>query len=509
MAIIPSVTEKCTGAMLASAIGDALGWPNELGAKNSIKNTKVNDQFIEWTRRSGGRYWPYYEKILPGEYSDDTQMILAVARSVITGNWESTLAFKEIPFWLKYERGGGSALKEAAKLLKKGIVPWEARENNKYFMAGGNGAAMRILPHVIHKQNIDLLILDVIKDCLYTHGHPRAILGASCYAYALYYLRNKKDVLEYGELIRAVIDGLKYWTTLNALPAQWLVLAEKHSGFDYLQIWFNTISNMAQKLEYIFYSLDKGLLINDDDVLKYLGCFDETSGAGDVAILSALYLASKYANNPMLGIKIAANLHNADTDTIASITGGLLGMLCGTEWIPFEWRLVQDYDCLVNITQILLADNMIETSRHISNKNKVQHNDWKDSPIGKMRILTRTVVPAGKSRSVIIDKFETTLGQTLYIKEFKDNRIIDSSQKEQENKTQTIINKKDIHHSSFLIDSNNIQELLDNPLVGRISFKKVLKIIDLLINSDLSCSEVANKLNICEEVIRLIKMQLR
>ena len=37
MANIPSIAEKCKGAMLASAIGDALGWPNELKASNTKK----------------------------------------------------------------------------------------------------------------------------------------------------------------------------------------------------------------------------------------------------------------------------------------------------------------------------------------------------------------------------------------------------------------------------------------------------------------------------------------
>ncbi|MGN0813400.1 MAG: hypothetical protein ACI4MQ_07830 [Candidatus Coproplasma sp.] len=36
---------------------------------------------------------------------------------------------------------------------------------------------------------------------------------------------------------------------------------------------------------------------------------------------------SKYANNPALGIKQAANLFGADTDTIAAMTGGLMGKL--------------------------------------------------------------------------------------------------------------------------------------------------------------------------------------
>jgi ADP-ribosylglycohydrolase len=508
MAIIPSIAEKCTGAMLASAIGDALGWPNELRASNTIKKTRANDRFLEWTRRSGGRYWPHYEKILPGEYSDDTQMILAVARSIITGNWESTLAFKEIPFWLEYERGGGSALKEAAKSLKNNVVPWESKESGKYFMAGGNGAAMRILPHVIHKRNIDMLISDVIKDSLYTHGHPRAILGASCYAFALHYLMNKETVLEYGELIRAVIDGSKYWNTLNpnVLPAQWLNLAEKYSGFDYLRVWSDTVSNMTEKLEYIADSLNKGLLVNDEAVLKRLECFDKANGAGDVAILSSLYLTSKYANNPALGIKIAANLPNADTDTIASMTGGLLGMLSGTTWIPIEWKLLQDYDCLVNITEILLANNMIEASKHITNQNKAQHNDWKDSPIGKIRVLATTVVPSGKSGSVIIDKLETTLGQTLYTKRFERKSVTSPSEnKAQEDVVQMVIDEPAIRQAAFSLTPNKIKELMNNPLLARITFKKVLQIIDLLLNGDTEYDKAADKLKVEKEIFEILK----
>ncbi len=114
---IPSRIEKCKGAMLGTAIGDALGWPNEPRAKNRKKRIEVTDHFVEWTRSSNNPHW-YDEKILPGEYSDDTQLTLSVARSIITGDWERFLAEKELPFWLRYERGGGGALLKAAKTLK-------------------------------------------------------------------------------------------------------------------------------------------------------------------------------------------------------------------------------------------------------------------------------------------------------------------------------------------------------------------------------------------------------
>ena len=81
---IPTQMEKCKGAMLATAIGDALGWPNEPRAKNRAKKTRAMDNFVGWIRSSNNPRW-HDEKILPGEYSDDTQLTLAVARSIIAG----------------------------------------------------------------------------------------------------------------------------------------------------------------------------------------------------------------------------------------------------------------------------------------------------------------------------------------------------------------------------------------------------------------------------------------
>ena len=112
-----------------------------------------------------------------------------------------------------------------------------------------------------------------------------------------------------------------------------------------MEVWYECVQNMVDQLAFINNSIKKGLLVNDKTVLTGLKCFDKENGAGDVAVLTSLYLTSKYANNPLLGIKVAAYTVGIDTDTIACITGGLLGMLCGTTWIPVEWRMLQDYNC--------------------------------------------------------------------------------------------------------------------------------------------------------------------
>lgn len=535
---IPTQIEKCKGAMIATAIGDALGWPNELRAKNTAKNSKINDCFVEWTRRCGRPYW-HNEKILPGEYSDDTQITLSVARSIIVGNWEEILVKKELPFWLGYERGGGRALLKAAASCKKGIVPWHSNDPKDYFNAGGNGVVMRILPHVIaaaHSTDVNALMTNVIKDSIITHGHPRAILGATCYAFALDYLLRKDAVLEYGELVSVVLDGQNVW---GGFPnptafAAWNSVASCQSGYDYAREWDTALLNMIRQFEFIKTSLKKGLMLDDNTVLKQLDCFAKVNGAGDVAILAAIYLASRYANNPALGIKVPAFSVGADTDTIASITGGLLGMLCGTNWIPTEWEVVQDYDCLIQMTELLLTENSKEAAKEFVSGVKEQVDCWESTPIGLMRKLSSTTVESGKSATVVMTKWQSALGQTMYFKDYRRNEsaprqtgaqmqmqlpeqpsmydMLGSQPTVEARTTAPIPVQKPItlqEQQQFILSTSEIAVLLDEPQFNRITFRKVLKIIDALITSNKSSANIAKQLEVEKVVVDVLKTYVK
>lgn len=507
--VIPTQIEKCKGAMLATAIGDALGWPNEPRSKNRIKRPKVIDHFVEWTRSSNSPRW-HDEKILSGEYSDDTQLTLAVARSIIAGDWENFFAEKELPFWLNYERGGGGALLKAAKSCKKGLLLWKSQYNKDYFNAGGNGATMRILPHVIASVNKDdtaKLMLDVIKDTLITHGHPRAFLGATCYAYALNYLLRKNTVLEYGELVTTVIDGQNIWGAAldTGIFDKWLSIARQCCEYNFSKEWDSVRARMVRQLEFIKDSLKRGLLIDDTKVLTDLECFGKANGAGDVAILAAIYLASKYANNPSLGIKVPAFLFGADTDTIASITGGLLGMLSGTNWIPVEWKEVQDYNCLIQMTELLLADNKWEATRKEVAQAKSQNNQWNTTPIGKMRLIGTKEVSNGTNGIVIIKKWQTALGQTLYTKTFQPREISKHSQQfEKQIPSRRQCTPKE--SKRFILNSIGILDLLENPnFKTNITVGKVLKIIGDLIDGKETNENIAKKYNVEQLLVEQIK----
>src|SRR5258708_37818829 len=96
--------ERVCGAFVSAAVGDALGWPQE-ARSNIVGGQKARDvppqpRFRSWRRNSGTQYARYQETIEAGEYSDDTQLLLAVARSCLTGrNWLTWLTRVELPAW--------------------------------------------------------------------------------------------------------------------------------------------------------------------------------------------------------------------------------------------------------------------------------------------------------------------------------------------------------------------------------------------------------------------------
>ena len=347
-------TSKAVGAMLGAACGDALGWPNE-----RIDKTKVSEQtqgslqeFREWSRHSGGRFFRHEETIKAGEYSDDTQLILCLSRSLPKGTrWLDYFTHIELPFWSCYERGGGKATKRAVASWVDGVSPWNAKRKpqdvKQYFNAGGNGVAMRVLPHVLYlsERNFPEVALNIFLDGITTHGHPRALLGALVYGFALWSTLGKDSNLAYGELIEEVFENEAVWSIVprnSQIPSEWWEQAEKHME-NYQNIWVATKDEILEYLTVSRSGLSKGALSFDDDVLEKIKCFDKKiSGAGTVAAISAVYLASRYAADPLNGVIKAAFTIGSDTDTIASMTGGLLGCINGTDWLSSIKNGVQD-----------------------------------------------------------------------------------------------------------------------------------------------------------------------
>ena len=362
---VPSRRARAEGALIALAAGDALGWPQESYRRRlGRRGRPPTIRFEDWERRSGGRFFAHRELIQAGEYSDDTQLTLAVARCRVHGGdrWWTCLTRHELPLWTLYERGGGGATKRAARCWTRNLLPWRQRKPedvDRYFRAGGNGVAMRVIPHAVHYADHPVpegLLRDVLKDGAATHGHPRALVGAAAYAYAAWWLLKSRRTLEFGEIVSVLLDDVSLWGSFprGSSSSGWEHEAWSVVG-DYEAAWRHTVGEMCQLLEQARHGLSAGSLADDAQVLDALGAFGSWKGAGTISAAAALYLTGRYAANPTEGVVRAAFATGSDTDTVAAMTGGLLGTLAGDEWIPPEWRVVQDVDYLRQVAHELVS----------------------------------------------------------------------------------------------------------------------------------------------------------
>ena len=351
------------GAILAAAVGDALGWPQEDRGRRTRAPARAEPKldFFAWWRREGGRYAAHEAEIGPGEYSDDTQLILALAHALrAKDHWWERWTSVELPFWLLYERGGGAATKGAARSWRAERPPWLQDNPSSYFEAGGNGVAMRVLPHCVHgagNEDFGPIASDIVRDGIATHGHPVALVGALAYAYALWQALRLERALEYGELIAETNASVGTWSQLpEDLPATWREAAELHNQGEYLHLWGEAVGSMVELLTLSEAAIGQGSLSVDRETLENLGAFDKRrGGAGTVTAAGALFLASRYASRPAQGIVASAFSHGADTDTLASMAGGLLGAVNGPDWLRGIAPKVQDYDHLKAAARALVV----------------------------------------------------------------------------------------------------------------------------------------------------------
>lgn len=363
MAELGDFESRAEAAMLAAAVGDALGWPqeNRSGRVGGTRGVKPQLDFVEWRRREGGRYANHEVVIGAGEYSDDTQLISALARSLLAGGkwWEQWTGL-ELPFWLLYERGGGGATKRAAQAWTKGAPPWVGDSQDRYFAAGGNGVAMRVLPHCVRSGDDFGAVGELIfADGIATHGHPRALVGALAYAYALWRALRRQDRLPYGALIEDTRSEVATWSRLpdvGDIAPGWQLAAREASDDSYDNLWEETVSEMQDLLSVCAQAIGQGALSVDEETLHQLGVFDKKVGsAGTVTTAAALFLASRYASRPAQGLLAAAFAPRADTDTLASMTGSLLAAISGEDWLGRASEQVQDDRFLIRLARALVS----------------------------------------------------------------------------------------------------------------------------------------------------------
>lgn len=350
---------RVVNSALWAAAGDALGWITELSRGPSGVAYRTGSgtvhETVPWQRNIGGRNGPRVD--LPaGTYSDDTQLRLAVSRSIRGDGFFDAEAFAkiELTVWPTYALGGGLGTKAAAANLARRSVNWFSNffENGdqKYANGGGNGAAMRIQPHVwAAPQGSADMILNVLRDALVTHGHPQGFCGAVFHAHCVAHAIHEGQLptpKEWRFFIERFDEVERLIGRDPQLAAFWKSAWENESRIP-IDIAMTRMRDEALR------DFDMAIeIVNHHppnayrQLLEALGCLTPRfRGAGFKTALAAaaLTLLHREEDSPEAALIRAANELESDTDTISTMAGALFGCVAGRA--P-SWA-IQDRDYVV------------------------------------------------------------------------------------------------------------------------------------------------------------------
>ncbi len=158
----PSLDSRALGAFLGLAVGDALGATVEFLTRNEIKH-----QYGVHQKIVGGGWL----RLKPGQVTDDTQMSLGLARSLVRKNGLDPVDLcEEYAEWLRSKPVdvGNTVRRGIQRYINKGTTETDFHEGD-----AGNGAVMRTLPVALATLG-DAERMDAwtITQAHTTHNHP-------------------------------------------------------------------------------------------------------------------------------------------------------------------------------------------------------------------------------------------------------------------------------------------------------------------------------------------------
>ena len=318
--------DRCIGCLLGCACGDILGADFEFKSRSEIiRDCGGPSGLVDPHRRLSGRY------------TDDTEMTLALASSLIecgrldVAHCATTYAgfFASEP-----HRGYGPAVSKVLTMLCRGA---DYRTTGRAIYPEGsfaNGGAMRIAPvGLVFRHAGDQTLREAVRLALLcTHVHPDAVDGAFAQAKAVAELAMTED-----------LNGFDGETLLSELQST----AQGHVLSDKLGLVETALANAWP---------EERLLASVCTPNEYGAQFQIHAAE---AVCCALWAFLRYFREPEQCIIQAVAL-GGDTDTVAAMAGALTGALHGTAWIPQPW-----YDDMENEPEIG-RDYITQTARQLA-----------------------------------------------------------------------------------------------------------------------------------------------
>lgn len=315
---------KVRGMFLGVAIGDALGQPFESKPYDVVKQVKKIENY-----RSGR-----YKK---GGWTDDTQLTIAVAKALIDANGfdMDAIANQHVVAYNDTVSGWGSTTREAIKKISEGEVWSKAGDFAGAINRGlGNGVPMKVAPLAAYValQNVK----DFTKICVdfTAMTHQTSIAVSSCLAHIT-------------ALVSCLSTDIVNFNTKEFLDK---IIAASELGRGYYPETFkDDITDKIRGLQALYQN--PKLLYSDEYLVNEYGggsCYVYNS----LPLSYAFFIRGPFKIQSMVDVAYIGG----DSDTNASLVGGLLGALCGESVFPAH--LIDGLDKKEDI--LGLADSLFE-----------------------------------------------------------------------------------------------------------------------------------------------------
>ena len=309
--LVPSARriDSARGAMLGTAIGDALGRPAE--GRHPAGRRGQEEAFRDF------QAWYGYHSGPKGTITDDTQMTMCVAQSLLAtrGRINPEDLARRFVNWLPNGRGMGHTCVAAVNHLQMGENWWTAG-----IASAGNGAAMRVAPiGIALGADTTLLCHDAALSALITHADPMAVASAVGHAWLIAHLAGANaSSLDPTAIINELAAAIEVIDDPGAPEREWNQRPDKTS----------TAVTLANRVREIPALLGKPI----GEAFDYL-----YNGAFVLETLpAALWCFFTYQDNPEEGV-INAVLRGHDADTVASMAAAYFGALHGVAAFPDRW----------------------------------------------------------------------------------------------------------------------------------------------------------------------------
>jgi ADP-ribosylglycohydrolase len=299
-------SEQYTGAIVGLAVGDALGYPAEFRSREQILREIGPEGITDFIRCQDPRFSrPFIvgKEHPPGTYTDDTQMSLAVAEGLLAAGegaldeimGEIGRRFVRWSGSQDNDRSPGQTCMTGCANLRRGVHWREAGVQS----SKGCGSAMRVGPiGLYYAGDLDRLFEVARASSLLTHGHDAAVEGAAAAAL----------------MVALALEG--------AGPEEVFTEITRHCG--------GRSADFDACLERVPALRDRP----PGEVLRE-GALGE-AWVAEEAVASALYCFWRHPDDYRAAVLTAVNT-DGDSDSIATITGSVLGARLGLEGIPAPW----------------------------------------------------------------------------------------------------------------------------------------------------------------------------